>query len=142
MPPADPPAPRPDLRTRLQQRLDQIRGQLLTTRNTVTDLEAELTRARDLVKRQEGAILVLEELAQEVPDTGERPTPAPAARPTPEVRPEAPRVEASAATQGRNAPCPCGSGRKYKLCHEGKPLPQPTQASGQRAEGEEAAAAG
>jgi uncharacterized protein YecA (UPF0149 family) len=28
----------------------------------------------------------------------------------------------------RNAPCPCGSGRKYKRCHLGKPLPaeQPT----------------
>ena len=23
----------------------------------------------------------------------------------------------------RNAPCPCGSGKKYKHCHLGKPLP-------------------
>jgi preprotein translocase subunit SecA len=24
---------------------------------------------------------------------------------------------------GRNDPCPCGSGKKYKHCHLGKPLP-------------------
>ena len=26
----------------------------------------------------------------------------------------------------RNAPCPCGSGKKYKQCHLGKPLPGET----------------
>lgn len=31
------------------------------------------------------------------------------------------RVTAEAV--GRNDPCPCGSGRKYKRCHLGKPLP-------------------
>lgn len=34
-------------------------------------------------------------------------------------------------TAGRNDPCPCGSGRKYKHCHEGRPLllePTATQA--------------
>jgi len=25
---------------------------------------------------------------------------------------------------GRNDPCPCGSGKKYKKCHEGKDLPK------------------
>lgn len=25
---------------------------------------------------------------------------------------------------GRNDPCPCGSGKKYKNCHLGKPLEQ------------------
>jgi len=33
-------------------------------------------------------------------------------------------------TAGRNEACPCGSGRKYKQCHQGKPLlaePQATQ---------------
>jgi preprotein translocase subunit SecA len=30
---------------------------------------------------------------------------------------------------GRNAPCPCGSGKKYKLCH-GKPGAEPLQARG------------
>lgn len=29
------------------------------------------------------------------------------------------------ATVGRNDPCPCGSGRKYKQCHQGRPEPQP-----------------
>ena len=27
------------------------------------------------------------------------------------------RDKASAAKVGRNAPCPCGSGKKYKRCH-------------------------
>lgn len=42
----------------------------------------------------------------------------------------APRVVASGFTArrttekiGRNDPCPCGSGKKYKKCHEGKELP-------------------
>ena len=42
---------------------------------------------------------------------GPRPSPAPAR--TPVVRSELERV-------GRNAPCPCGSGRKFKQCH-GRP---------------------
>lgn len=36
--------------------------------------------------------------------------PAPLARPAPAARPKAQRP-------GRNDPCPCGSGRKYKQCH-------------------------
>jgi hypothetical protein len=28
---------------------------------------------------------------------------------------------------GRNEPCPCGSGKKYKLCHFGRALPEPQQ---------------
>ena len=30
---------------------------------------------------------------------------------------------------GRNQPCPCGSGKKYKKCHGGRPLPVPRQPS-------------
>ena len=29
---------------------------------------------------------------------------------------------------GRNDPCPCGSGQKFKRCHLGKPLPEPPPA--------------
>jgi hypothetical protein len=29
-------------------------------------------------------------------------------------------MKGPAARTGRNDPCPCGSGRKYKHCHEGK----------------------
>lgn len=36
------------------------------------------------------------------------------------VRPHRPFMRA-APKPGRNAPCPCGSGRKYKLCHGGTP---------------------
>jgi hypothetical protein len=32
-------------------------------------------------------------------------------------------------TIGRNAPCPCGSGKKYKLCH-GRPGAGPLPVSG------------
>lgn len=28
-------------------------------------------------------------------------------------------------TPGRNEPCPCGSGRKYKVCHGANPQPSP-----------------
>jgi preprotein translocase subunit SecA len=45
----------------------------------------------------------------------------PASRPTPEVRmggrPIRPPVSPDAAPVGRNDPCPCGSGKKYKKCH-------------------------
>jgi serine-type anaerobic sulfatase-maturating enzyme len=33
------------------------------------------------------------------------------------------RVLAEGARGGRNAPCPCGSGRKFKRCHGARPLP-------------------
>ncbi|MBK7931546.1 MAG: SEC-C domain-containing protein [Bryobacterales bacterium] len=61
-----------------------------------------------------------------------RPAPAPAAqslsRQGRETPPEAAIAQApiiKPATPGRNAQCPCGSGRKYKHCCQGKtPLPQ------------------
>ena len=34
-------------------------------------------------------------------------------------------VHLDAAGVGRNDPCPCGSGRKYKACHLGKPITTP-----------------
>jgi hypothetical protein len=34
------------------------------------------------------------------------------------------KVERTAKKLGRNDPCPCGSGQKYKKCHEGKVLPK------------------
>jgi len=36
------------------------------------------------------------------------------------------RYKAADAKRGRNDPCPCGSGRKWKRCH------QPTPVAGQR----------
>jgi hypothetical protein len=38
---------------------------------------------------------------------------------------ELPRAGEPALLVGRNEPCPCGSGKKYKRCHLGKPLPAP-----------------
>ena len=40
------------------------------------------------------------------------------------VEPRKTRTEAKGTTKkvGRNDPCPCGSGQKYKKCHEGKVL--------------------
>ena len=35
----------------------------------------------------------------------------------PSERPKSPRQRSAAAKVGRNDPCPCGSGRKYKKCH-------------------------
>jgi preprotein translocase subunit SecA len=62
-------------------------------------------------------------LAQAVPAAAPAPEPRPSAQPDPRMRPlpaaaepvtpyvrEAPKV-------GRNDPCPCGSGKKYKQCH-------------------------
>lgn len=33
------------------------------------------------------------------------------------------RLPVYASLAGRNQPCPCGSVRKYKKCHLGKPMP-------------------
>jgi preprotein translocase subunit SecA len=48
----------------------------------------------------------------------------PAAGPPPEASPQArpgsgmrPRTPTKMAKVGRNEPCPCGSGKKYKKCH-------------------------
>jgi preprotein translocase subunit SecA len=50
----------------------------------------------------------------------------------PNQRPKSPRRRSSEAKIGRNDPCPCGSGRKYKKCHGqpgAPPLPPEAQAS-------------
>jgi len=56
------------------------------------------------------------EVAQAVPGTAKA-----AATSTPGVSPGAterlPVPRAAVAKAGRNDPCPCGSGRKYKACH-------------------------
>jgi preprotein translocase subunit SecA len=57
-----------------------------------------------------------------------QPAPAPAAAPARPAAPPAPAAHsvaaaaavqggAAVATVGRNEPCPCGSGKKYKQCH-------------------------
>jgi preprotein translocase subunit SecA len=71
---------------------------------TTTALEAA---ARVAVAEGE---LVPEELAA-TPNGG--PVPAAEARPTKQQT----VVNDEWAKTGRNAPCPCGSGKKYKLCH-------------------------
>jgi preprotein translocase subunit SecA len=50
--------------------------------------------------------------------TGEEEAPGakPSARPQPQ-RPSAPPVRREGPKIGRNDPCPCGSGQKFKKCH-------------------------
>jgi transposase-like protein len=63
--------------------------------------------------------------------TGAQPEPAPepekpaALAPAPEPIAEKKPAPAQSCTNkiGRNEPCPCGSGLKFKRCHLGKPLP-------------------
>lgn len=45
--------------------------------------------------------------------------PEPPVRPSPAVRQPPPAAAAPVPKAGRNDPCPCGSGRKYKVCHGG-----------------------
>jgi preprotein translocase subunit SecA len=50
----------------------------------------------------------------------------------PNQRPKSPRQRSSEGKIGRNDPCPCGSGKKYKKCHgrpDAPPLPPEAQAS-------------
>jgi preprotein translocase subunit SecA len=50
----------------------------------------------------------------------------------PNQRPKSPRQRSSEGKIGRNEPCPCGSGKKYKKCHgrpDAPPLPSEAQAS-------------
>ncbi len=64
----------------------------------------------DLLRRGRSAPDVMAILAaQEQPSEGAR-------RPDPVAAPAVRRTPAPA-TVGRNKPCPCGSGRKFKLCH-------------------------
>ncbi|MBK7931825.1 MAG: SEC-C domain-containing protein [Bryobacterales bacterium] len=52
-----------------------------------------------------------------------KPRPAPEPRPAPAPIANTPYIKPP--TPGRNSQCPCGSGRKYKHCCQGKtPLPQ------------------
>jgi hypothetical protein len=39
------------------------------------------------------------------------------------------RILASLPSPGRNDPCPCGSGRKFKKCHGKQPTPESTDSS-------------
>jgi preprotein translocase subunit SecA len=62
-----------------------------------------------------------------------QPVAAPAARPlranvTAGAKGQKPIRKAAVATIGRNEPCPCGSGKKYKQCH-GRPGAEPLPAS-------------
>ena len=50
------------------------------------------------------------------PGEAEQPAPGQAARPAPEM-PKPNQVVRSDKKVGRNEPCPCGSGKKYKHCH-------------------------
>ena len=50
-------------------------------------------------------------------ETGEGETPPEAPEPRSEARPAAVPFVRRAPKVGRNEPCPCGSGKKYKQCH-------------------------
>ncbi len=99
----------------------------------VTRNEFPLARARQVLKHEVIAIITRVQIREEqdvqalesarrvehdvryehpavgAPAAGEPEPDAAAPRPQPVVR-ETPKV-------GRNAPCPCGSGKKYKHCH-------------------------
>ena len=51
-----------------------------------------------------------------VPETNGGPAPAPQAE-AQEEQTNTPVVKSEWDKTGRNEPCPCGSGKKYKLCH-------------------------
>ncbi|HEX3158290.1 MAG TPA: preprotein translocase subunit SecA [Gemmatimonadaceae bacterium] len=83
--------------------------------------------------RRYDALGVLEDIPAEEPGgvgtavdigPGEPPHSEPVARAEPvvmgggrQIRPDAPRPSADWSTTGRNDPCPCGSGKKFKKCH-------------------------
>ncbi len=72
--------------------------------------QQEAARARMSFQHQSVSALSGAAAARQQPQPPQsRQAPQQQARPQPFVR-EVPKV-------GRNAPCPCGSGRKYKLCH-------------------------
>jgi preprotein translocase subunit SecA len=48
---------------------------------------------------------------------GGSPDAAPVPEPVRQAVPNAPVVRSPEQRVGRNEPCPCGSGKKYKLCH-------------------------
>jgi preprotein translocase subunit SecA len=52
--------------------------------------------------------------AQPAPQSGARPA-QPGPRPGPQMRPMGPAIDVK--NIGRNDPCPCGSGKKFKKCH-------------------------
>jgi preprotein translocase subunit SecA len=56
------------------------------------------------------------EAAQQMPPQAAAPRPLSAARPAPAEEPKTPFVRQGRKV-GRNEPCPCGSGKKYKQCH-------------------------
>jgi preprotein translocase subunit SecA len=56
------------------------------------------------------------ELAQQVPPQAAAPRPPAAPRPAAAEEPKTPFVRQGRKV-GRNEPCPCGSGKKYKQCH-------------------------
>jgi hypothetical protein len=64
--------------------------------------------------------------AQPEPEPEPENAPAPAPEPSSEpIAEKTPAPAQSCTTKiGRNEPCPCGSGLKYKRCHLGKPLPE------------------
>lgn len=85
-------------------------------------MEAELAAER---KRQ----LVLAELAAEAPHSAAPPATNAAVQSVSSPQTRAETMPAPAPAVPRNAPCPCGSGQKYKRCCLGKQRPAPVAAS-------------
>ena len=67
--------------------------------------QREQERVRERVSYQHQAVSALSRA-----ESAESPPAAEAAQRQQPLRREAPKI-------GRNAPCPCGSGKKYKTCH-------------------------
>ncbi|MFT4197195.1 MAG: SEC-C metal-binding domain-containing protein [Pseudoxanthomonas sp.] len=79
---------------------------------------------RDYLDVRKRGVVPARALALEAQALSAKPAPARPARARAEPVASAP-VKAHAALPvakvGRNEPCPCGSGRKYKQCHGGRP---------------------
>ena len=84
-------------------------GLFETLLNTLrSDVSSHISMLRPLTEEEQAAMLRQYKARQEA-----------AGRTAPEKRPEQPagRGARQAGPPGRNSPCPCGSGKKYKHCH-------------------------
>jgi len=89
--------------------LDRIRHEVMTIITRVQIREEEDVQALESSRRQEHDVRYEHPAVGAPADAAETAEPDAASRPQQVVR-DTPKV-------GRNAPCPCGSGKKYKHCH-------------------------
>lgn len=99
-----------DMMTNLQQEVVKVLSHVKIRQEDPADAierKRQEEKAREKMQFQHQAVSALAESG--APESGSRPPQDDSERPSPFVR-EVPKV-------GRNDPCPCGSGKKYKVCH-------------------------